>query len=227
MPCGWRRPGFRSWRACPPRSPMTTTAVVRVMTPTHRVKGPARRRLPRSFEARSPQGTGPFVFSFNPTPRRGRPDAAASAQRPLFHNLHRVQRWLLDRQCAQTPAGAEARPRWPAPSRVCPRTSTGRFGVHVRSGGRLSRAAMQPWLAQASRVACGHSRDGRCPVGLPVRSSALQAEEAGSTPARGTTSPINPKPFVELTLRRAQTGRNDWAASEPVTDNLFISSVRA
>ena len=57
------------------------------------------------------------------------------------------------------------------------------------------------------------------PVGLPVRSSVLQAEEAGSTPARGTTHHL--KLFVELTLRGAQTGRNDWAASEPVTDNLF------
>jgi hypothetical protein len=32
------------------------------------------------------------------------------------------------------------------------------------------------------------------------------------------------KPFVELTLRRAQTGRNDWAASEPVTDNLSTTT---
>lgn len=139
--------------------------------------------------------------------------------------------------------------RRPAPSRVCPRTSTGRFGVHVRSGGRLSRAATHLRLAQAGRVACGHSRDGflqaslaqwsqsaglrsrrtnvrivheappQRPAGLPVRSSAVQAEEAGSTPARGTTADL--KPLGELTPREAQTGRNDWAASEPVTDNLF------
>jgi hypothetical protein len=60
------------------------------------------------------------------------------------------------------------------------------------------------------------------PVGLPVRSSALQAEEAGSTPARDTKYQ---KPVVELTLRQAQTGRNDWAASEPVTDNPLMSRV--
>lgn len=33
--------------------------------------------------------------------------------------------------------------------------------------------------------------------------------------------PHQTKLLGELTLRGAQTGRNDWAASEPVTDNLF------
>ena len=60
----------------------------------------------------------------------------------------------------------------PAPSRVCPRTSTGRPGVHVRSGGRLSRAATQLWFAQTSRVACGHSRDGPFIASLAQRTRA-------------------------------------------------------
>lgn len=33
---------------------------------------------------------------------------------------------------------------------------------------------------------------------------------------------FQPKPLGELTLEGAQTGRNDWAASEPVTDNLSL-----
>jgi hypothetical protein len=67
---------------------MRTTPVVRLMTPTYRVKDPADADfLPRSFEARSPQGTGPFAFR-----RRGCLDAAAHfAQRPLFHNSHRAR----------------------------------------------------------------------------------------------------------------------------------------
>ena len=70
---------------------MSTTAVVIVMTTTHREKVPADAALPRSSEARYPQGTGPFAFPlFNRTPRRGCLVAAAHAQRPLFHNSHRV-----------------------------------------------------------------------------------------------------------------------------------------
>lgn len=163
MPRGLRKAPWardRCRRACPLRSLMPTTPVVRTMTHPHRVKDTARRRrLPRSQEARSPQGTGPSSFS-NLKQRRGCPAAAASAQRPFFHNLHSSARLaqashaLKHRQASRFVLGC------PAPSRVCPRTSTGRFGVHVRSGGRLSRAATHLWLAQAGRVACGHSRDG-------------------------------------------------------------------
>lgn len=80
MPCRWR-----NRQACLHRLLMPTTSVVRVMTPTHRVKDPARRRcLPRSFEARSPAKEPGLLFFC----RRGRLGAAAHAQRPLFHNSH-------------------------------------------------------------------------------------------------------------------------------------------
>lgn len=70
---------------------MPTTSAVRVMTSTYRVKDPADAALPRSFEARFPQGTGPFCFPrFIPHLRWGCSIAAVLAQRPLFHNLHRV-----------------------------------------------------------------------------------------------------------------------------------------
>lgn len=268
MPRSWLKLTLRlrdgSRRASPHRSPMHMTSVVRLMTPTHREKVPADAALPRSSEARFPQGTGPFVFLllFNPTPHRGFSGAAARAQRLLFHNSHRVP---ADHTGTVLNTGRRRGSvlGCPAPSRVCPRTSTGRFGVHVRSGGRLSRAATQRWLRKpaASRVDTAemdlcpsafkpkrrvrsgrHSRPGRS----LLRAAGLA--HRASTPARGPTpighwrnwqrnglqnrrlrvqvlhgQPHQPKPFVELTLRGAQTGRNDWAASEPVTDNLFTS----
>ena len=92
-------------------------------------------------------------------PGRGCPGAAAQAQRLLFHNSHRVPAGHIG-TVLRTGRRRGSFLGCPAPSRVCPRTSTGRPGVHVRSGGRLSRAATHLWIAQTSRVACGHSRDG-------------------------------------------------------------------
>lgn len=93
MPCRWR-----NRRACLHRLLMPTTSVVRVMTPTHREKDPARRRrLPRSFEARSPAKEPGLLFFC----RRGCLGAAAHAQRLLFHNSHRMQRRLHGRLCIQ------------------------------------------------------------------------------------------------------------------------------
>lgn len=116
MPRVWRRARDRSCRACPHRSPMHTTAVVRLMTPTYRVKDPADADLPRSFEARSPAKEPGLLFFplFKRTQRRGCLDAAAPAQRPLINNLHRVPRWLRPAQRSQT-AGAKTQSRQPCP----------------------------------------------------------------------------------------------------------------
>lgn len=99
MPCRWRRAGDQSWRTRSRRSPMPMTSVVRVMTTTYRVKDPADAALPCSFEARSPQGTGPFAFSTAGNARRrpifGLPWCLAPGT--LFNNSHRVR-------CRPTPA---------------------------------------------------------------------------------------------------------------------------
>ena len=159
MPRRWR--GDRSCRACPCRSPMHTTAVVRLMTSTYRVKGPADADLPRSFEARSPDKEPGLLFF-----HRSNEHSAGAAPTPLRLRSARSLTTRTECRAGSSPHSAHNRqaPRQglgcPAPSRVCPCTSIDRFGVHVRSGGRLSRAATHPWLAQASRVACGHSRDG-------------------------------------------------------------------
>lgn len=116
-----------------------------------------------------------------------------------------------------TLAGAEARPRRPCPISGVPThkhrparcaCALGRPPVAcsdppLACAGRTRRVWTQPrWpliasLAQWSRApvyeAGGWTFESSMrhhlqrPVGLPVRSSALQAEEAGSTPARGTT----------------------------------------
>lgn len=170
MPCRWHWFRNRSWRAIPPRSPMHTTAVVISMTPTYRVKDPADADLPRSFEARSP-AKEPGLLFFPPPglPRRRCTRSACS----FTTRIERVPNPLAMRSPL---AGTETSLGCPAPSRVCPRTSTGRPGVHVRSGGRLSRAATQLRFAQTGRVACGHSRDGfSCLVSSMDESAGLRS----------------------------------------------------
>lgn len=223
------------------------TSVVRVMTTTYRVKDPADADLPRSFEARSPAKEPGLLFF-----HRSNEHSAGAASTPLRMRSACSLTTRTERRAGSGPRSAHKRqaPRpslgSPAPSRVCPRTSIGRPGVHVRSGGRLSRAAIQLWFAQASRIACGHSRDGSCfhaslaqwsqSAGLRSRMSNVRSDRIADQDAaccgpqawrmapalpHGVPPLIYLKPVVELTLRRAQTGRNDWAASEPVTDNLF------
>ena len=75
-------------------------------------------------------------------------------------------------------------------------------------------------------VACGHSRDDIASLAqtpctaLPTRSLQPAAgRRPGAQRQHSRTGYQTQKPVVELTLRQAQTGRNDWAASEPVTDN--------
>lgn len=91
MPRCWRRD--RSRRACPASSPMHTTWVVSAMTPTHRVKAPARRRP--STLIRGPvscQGTGPFVLPPPGLPRR-RCARAAPALSQLASIARRLHGW--------------------------------------------------------------------------------------------------------------------------------------
>jgi hypothetical protein len=157
------------------------TSVVRWMTPTHREKGPADATLPRSSEARYPQGTGPLVFLllFNPTPRRGCPGAAAQAQRLLFHNSHRVPADHIG--TVLNTAGAEARASAALPHLGCAHAQApaGPVCMCARAAAcRVQRRNSGLRKPAASRVDTAEMD--LCPVGLPVRSSALQAEEAGS-----------------------------------------------
>lgn len=85
---------------------------MRVMTPTHRVKDPADAALPCSSEARSPQGTGPFVLSFNLAPRLPRGERSPD-HRSLTNS---TERSAGIQPALRSPlAGAEARPRLPCP----------------------------------------------------------------------------------------------------------------
>lgn len=149
------------------------------MTPIYRVKDPAEADLLlRSFEARSPAKEPGLLFFHCSTEH-----SAGAASTPLRLRSARSFTTCTECRAGSGPRSAHQRqaPRpslgCPAPSRVCPRTSTDRFGVHVRSGGRLSRAAMHSWLAQASRVACGHSRDGAlsCLVSSMEQSTGLRS----------------------------------------------------
>jgi hypothetical protein len=163
---------------------MHATSVVRLMTPNHRVKDPADADLlPRSFEARSPAKEPGLLFFHCSTEH-----SAGAASTPLRLRSVRSLTTCTECRAGSGPRSTQKRqaPRpnlgRPAPSRVCPRTSTGRPGVHVRSGGRLSRAATLLWLAQAGRVACGHSRDGS--TRSPLANSRLEGRKPAATIGR-------------------------------------------
>jgi hypothetical protein len=204
MPCCrcWLR--ARSRRDNPHRSPMPMTSVVSAMTSTHRVKDTARRRrLPRSFEARSPAKEPGLLFfiAAQPHPAPG-PPRRRRALRSARSFTTCTERLPTPSAPRSTLAGAELRLGRPAPSRVCPRTSTGRPGVHVRSGGRLSRAATQLRLAQAGRVACGHSRDGSTPS--PLASSRFEGRKPAATIGRRRNpSPTTFHPCLGSSVGRA------------------------
>jgi hypothetical protein len=217
---------------------MPTTAVVIVMTPTHREKVPASAALPRSSEARYPQGSGPFVlFSPPRLPRRrcviraalalSRPASSAGRpHRPGAHTgRHRGSSSValphLGCAHAQASAGPMCMCARAAACRVQRRTS----GLRRSDASRVDTAEMASLPRWTSGEVLGPSRrrGGFALSGAADQDAARCGPQAwrmahgASTPARGTS--CLPKSLVELTLRGAQTGRNDWAASEPVTDN--------
>jgi len=113
MPCSWRRD--RNRRACP-RSPMPMTSVVSAMTPTNRVKVPARRR-PSTLISRPGLRKEPGLLFFRRS--TGHSDGVASLP-PRTRGARSFT------TCIECPpihvgvalkklAGAEARPRPPCP----------------------------------------------------------------------------------------------------------------
>lgn len=151
----------------------------------------------------------------------------------LFNNLPQVDlgtgRWFDLHLCGCSSVG-RARPRhaawWSgprvrdsssAPLRVCPCTPRPRDMVLV------VRDVRGPWPDHVQRdttsdgmLAFGHSRSG-----LPdsscssswLRTPGFQSGYAGSNPARDTSARSPRRAHAS----RAETGRNDWAAPEPVT----------
>lgn len=95
---------------------MPTTQVVSAMTPTYRVKAPARRQP--STLIRGPvscQGTGPFAFSaVQPHPAPGLPRRRCVRAVPALSQLASSAR-RPHRRGAQKLAGTGARPRPPCP----------------------------------------------------------------------------------------------------------------
>ena len=191
MAPGWRWSRDRKRRACSPRSAMPTTALVIVMTRKHREKVQASAALPRSSEARYPQGTGPSAFPPPGLPRRRCAKCSACSFTTCI-------------ECPPTPSAGHSK--------------TGRH--------RGSSSAALPHLG------CAHAQASAGPVCMCARAAACRVQRCTSglrnQPRRVWTQPrwsidLQPKPLGELTLRGAQTGRNDWAASEPVTDNLFTA----
>lgn len=212
------------------------TSLVSAMTSTYRVKGPARTpHLPRSFEARFPQGTGPLFFRGPAAPSAGAaPAPLRSRSARSFTNCSECSAGLWPAPHSEEAAGAGARSRLPCPISGVP--------THKHRPARCACALGRPPVAcsDASPACAGRPRRvwtqprwsfiaslaQRPPHGVPnplaigaIGSAAVSKSEGCGF--KSCMASQSTKPLGELTLRGAQTGRNDWAASEPVTDNPF------
>ena len=123
-------------------------------------------------------------------------------------------------------SGPRVRDSSSAPLRVCPCTPRPRDMVLV------VRDVRGPWPGPVQRdttsdgmLAFGHSRSGllvsSCSSRRP-RTPGFHSGNAGSNPARDTNSRSPRRAHAS----RAETGRNDWAAPEPVTgwNVCFVNS---